>query len=260
MISTPCLPWCRDSRPAAAGATDGDRDGCGAGDGDRTGDGDRDGSGLCSGSPVLPGSAGRWPALLMPQHCLFRSALGLGHRANLLSHLLNEGHGPLITRTSFNENAESRPTKCHAGASPALPAGNCGAWTPVGAQRHALSSPSCGHLAAGGPHHPHPRAQRAQTPPGAGSSCAMGLCTGLGFPGLHAAQGGVGGAGHAAEQRQSSAGTAQPNPSDPHPLAGPCPTAANLLWVACRRRAGAVDLSLCSTSSPGDSEQQNRGT
>lgn len=140
MISTPCLPWCRDSRPAAAGATDGDRDGCGAGDGDSTGYGDRDGSGLCSGSPVLPGSAGRWPALLMPQHCLFRSALGLGHRANLLSHLLNEGHGPLITRTSFNENAESRPTKCHAGASPALPAGNCGAWTPVGAQRHARAA------------------------------------------------------------------------------------------------------------------------
>lgn len=77
----------------------------------------------------------------------------------------------------------------------------------------------------------------------------MGLCTELGFPGLHAAQGGVSSAEHGAEQQQS-AGTAQPNPSHPHPLAGLCPITADMLGVACRRRAGAVDLCLCSTSSP----------
>lgn len=65
---------------------------------------------------------------------LLCSTLGLGQRANLLSHLLNEGYGPLITRISFNENAESRPVKRHAGAAPA---GNCGerAGTPGGAPR-----------------------------------------------------------------------------------------------------------------------------
>lgn len=76
------------------------------------------GTGLCC-SPA--GVTGDRVLLAPPVLCSILplcSVLSLGHHTNLLSHLLNEGHGPLVIRISFNASAGSRPTKRRAGTSP----------------------------------------------------------------------------------------------------------------------------------------------
>ena len=95
------------------------------------------------------------------------STLGSGHCTNLLSCLLNEGHRPLIIRISFNANVESRPMKCHAGASPAPLGGTCGARARDACQSPLSLAPTDWHHATGSPHGWAPRAGSTQLQVGA---------------------------------------------------------------------------------------------